>query len=423
MSRLPTRCQPMLVCLTICLVTGPSSRSHAEPPDAKPLAPITVSDQALRIHRSAILIDGHNDLPWALRKRVNSDFNRADISKNQPQFHTDIPRLQRGGVGGQFWSAYAPAETRAQKRAAQYVLEQIKLIHQMVKRYPDTFEMVDTADDIVRIRKSGKIASLIGVEGGHAIENSLALLRHYYSLGVRYMTLTHSDTLDWADSATDTARHGGLTPFGEDVVRTMNELGMLVDISHVSVETMQDALRVSQAPIIASHSSAYAIAKHPRNIPDDVLRQVAKNGGVVMVNFYSGFIVPESARRMTRMFDVRRELRKQNPKDSDFNTALQQWRKENPILPGTIHDVVDHIEHIVRVAGIDHCGIGSDYDGVSMLPAQLHDVSTYPSITQILLDRGYNAEQIHKILGGNVLRALRQAEETAQRIRTRQKRR
>jgi membrane dipeptidase len=399
-------------------MAGPSD---AESPTGKSPKPIVVSAQALRIHRSAILIDGHNDLPWALRKQVNSDFNRADISESQPRFHTDIPRLKQGGVGGQFWSAYAPAETRAQKQAAQYVLEQIKLIHEMVKRYPDTFEMAGTADDIVRIRKAGKVASLIGVEGGHAIENSLALLRHYYSLGVRYMTLTHSDTLDWADSATDTARHGGLTPFGEDVVRTMNELGMLVDISHVSVDTMQDALRVSRAPVIASHSSAFAIASHPRNIPDNVLRQIAKNGGVVMVNFYSGFVVPESARRMARMFDVRRTLRKQNADDRDFNKALKDWRKENPILPGTIHDVVDHIEHIVHTAGIDHCGIGSDYDGVSMLPDQLHDVSTYPYITQVLLDRGYNAEQIHKILGGNVLRALRQAEGVARDMQSNQK--
>ncbi|MEO1995414.1 MAG: dipeptidase [Planctomycetaceae bacterium] len=418
MSRPRTRCQTTLGFLLLCIMAGPSD---AESPTGKSPQPIVVSERALRIHRSAILIDGHNDLPWALRKQVNSDFNRADISESQPRFHTDIPRLKQGGVGGQFWSAYAPAETRAQKRAAQYVLEQIKLIHEMVKRYPDTFEMAGTADDIVRIRKAGKVASLIGVEGGHAIENSLALLRHYYSLGVRYMTLTHSDTLDWADSATDTARHGGLTPFGEDVVRTMNELGMLVDISHVSVDTMQDALRVSRAPVIASHSSAFAIAGHPRNIPDNVLRQIAKNGGVVMVNFYSGFVVPESARRMARMFDVRRTLRKQNADDRDFNKALQNWRKENPILPGTIHDVVDHIEHIVHTAGIDHCGIGSDYDGVSMLPDQLHDVSTYPHITQVLLDRGYNAEQIHKILGGNVLRALRQAEGVARDMQSNQK--
>jgi len=410
MSAPRTRFSHMLLCL---LVLSAAEHCLADPPPDKTIPPVKLSDRALRIHRSAILIDGHNDLPWALRKRANSDFNRADISEPQPRFHTDIARLKTGGVGGQFWSAYAPAETRAQKRAAQYVLEQIKLIHLMVQRYPDTFEMADTADDIVRIHKSGKIASLIGVEGGHAIENSLALLRHYYSLGVRYMTLTHSDTLDWADSATDTALHGGLTPFGEDVVRTMNELGMLVDISHVSVETMQDALRVSRAPLIASHSSAFAIAGHPRNVPDNVLRQISKNGGVVMVNFYSGFIVPESARRMARMFDVRRELRKQHPDDTAFNKALQAWRKANPILPGTIHDVVDHIEHIVRIAGIDHCGIGSDFDGVSMLPRQLHDVSTYPYITQVLLDRGYNAEQIHKILGGNVLRALRQAERVA----------
>jgi membrane dipeptidase len=375
--------------------------------------PVVLTEQALAIHRQALLIDGHNDLPWELRTRADSGFTRLDVARPQPKLHTDIPRLRQGGVGGQFWSAYVPAETARTGDSLRQTLEQIDLIHRMVRRYPDDFELALTADDLERIHRAGKVASLIGVEGGHSIQNSLGVLRQLYSMGVRYMTLTHSDTLDWADSATDDPRHGGLSPFGEEVVREMNRLGMLVDISHVSPETMHDALRVTRAPVIASHSSAYTIAPHPRNVPDDVLKLVAKNGGVVMVNFYSGFVVPESARRMARMFEVRRELRAKYPDDEEFRKAQAEWRRANPVEQGTIHLVVDHIDHIVKVAGIDHVGLGSDFDGIPLAPKQLEDVSCYPYITQELLNRGYTAEQIHKVLGRNVLRALRQSEETA----------
>jgi membrane dipeptidase len=292
-------------------------------------------------------------------------------------------------------------------------LEQIEIVHAMTKRYPETFEFARTVDDIERIQKSGKIASLIGIEGGHSIENSLETLRQLHKLGAGYMTLTHSDTLAWADSATDDPQHGGLSPFGEEVVHEMNRLGMLVDLSHVSQETMKDTLRVSKAPIIFSHSSARAIADHPRNVPDDVLRMTAKNGGVVMVNFFSGFIEPESARRMAEMFNVSRELRKKFPDDAEYEKEKARWRARNPILPGAIHDVVDHIDHIVRVAGIDHVGIGSDFDGVPTLPDQLEDVSTYPLITQALLTRGYTAEEVHRMMSGNILRVMHEAEGVA----------
>lgn len=376
--------------------------------------PVKLTDAARKLHQQCILIDGHNDLPWAMRTKAGSSFDQADIAKPQPQFHTDIPRLRKGGVGAQFWAAYVPSSSMERGRSAHMALEQIDLIHRMVRRYPKTFEFARSADDIVRIRKSGKIAALIGIEGGHAIENSLGLLRMYYGLGVRYMTLTHSSTLDWADSATDEAKHRGLSPFGEDVVHTMNELGMLVDISHVSADTMKHVLKISSAPVIASHSSAFAIAQHPRNVPDDVLLMVKKNDGVVMVNFYSGFVVPESAKRMAGLFDAMRRLRKQYPKQADYEKALRRWRKDNPIDAGTIHDLVDHIDHVVKIAGIDHVGIGSDFDGVSKLPDQLQDVSTYPYITQALLDREYSPNQIRKILGENVLRAFREAEKAAQ---------
>ncbi|MGF1583526.1 MAG: dipeptidase [Gemmataceae bacterium] len=382
------------------------------PRDKAPRGMVKLTPLALQIHKSAILVDGHNDLPWAMREG-NNKFRSIDIRKPQPKLHTDIPRLKKGNVGMQFWSAYVPASTRAKKTAVKLTLEQIDLIHRMVQTYPDVFEMAKTVDDIYRIRKKGKIASMIGVEGGHSIANSLGVLRLYHKLGVRYMTLTHSETLDWADSATDDPKSNGLSQFGEGVVREMNRLGMLVDISHVSVETMEDVLRVTKAPIIASHSSAYTVAKHARNVPDQVLKKLKKNGGVVMVNFYSGFVVPEAARSMKHMFQVYRDLKKQYPKKEDFQQAWSQWKAKHPVPKGTVHDVVDHIEHIIKVAGIDHVGIGSDYDGVSSLPSQLEDVSCYPYITQELLNRGYNRKQIHKVLGDNLLRAFQQAERVA----------
>ncbi|MAG93622.1 MAG: membrane dipeptidase [Planctomycetaceae bacterium] len=382
----------------------------AEPQSRKP---VVLTQRALELHRQCLVVDGHNDLPWTMRTKAGSSFKQADIAQSQPDFHTDIPRLRKGGVGAQFWSVYVPTTTQDDNQSAHAVLEQIDIVRRMVKRYPETFEMALTADDILRIRKQGKIASLMGIEGGHAIENSLALLRMFHGMGVRYMTLTHSVTLDWADSATDDPRSDGLSPFGEEVVRTMNELGMLIDISHVSPATMKDALRVSRAPVIASHSSAYTVAPHPRNVPDDVLKLVKKNGGVIMVNYYSAFVVPESAKTRLHMFEVGREIRKEFPKDVDYKRELDKWKKANPISAGTIHDVVDHIDHIVKVAGAEHVGLGSDYDGVSMLPEQLEDVSTYPLITQALLDREYTEAQVRNILGENVLRALRAAEKVA----------
>ncbi|WP_339733084.1 dipeptidase [uncultured Gimesia sp.] len=402
----------VLLTLAFSLILTPGLLP-AEQPDRKP---VVLTERARKLHQECLVIDGHNDLPWAMRQKAASSFKQADISQPQPKFHTDIPRLRKGNVGAQFWSAYVPSETRLERRAAHNTLEQIDLIHRMIKRYPETFEMASTADDIERIHKSGKIASMIGVEGGHSIENSLSLLRVFYGLGVRYMTLTHSDSLDWADSATDDAKNKGLSPFGEEVVLTMNRLGMLVDISHVSPETMDDVLRVSKAPIIASHSSARAIADHARNVPDDILLKIKQNGGVVMVNYFSGFVVPESARQMTEMFNVRRELKQKYPKESEFNREYNRWKSSHKMKPGTIHDVVDHIDHIAKVAGVEHVGIGSDFDGVSSLPKQLEDVATYPLITQALLDRGYTDQQIKQIMGQNLMRVLREAEKVAKQL-------
>jgi membrane dipeptidase len=319
--------------------------------------PFPISREALEIHHSGMLFDGHNDLPWEIRNKAGASFDRADISQPQPRFHTDIPRLRKGGLKAQFWSVYVPAETAVTGDALLRTLEQIDLVHRMIARYPETFELARTSDEVERIVQAGKIASMLGVEGGYSIQESLAVLRRYHDLGVRYMTLTHSKSLSWADSATDEPRVHGLSEFGEEVVREMNRLGMLVDLSHVSIDTMKAALRVTQAPVIFSHSSARAICDHPRNVPDEVLRMLPQNGGVVMINFFSTFVAPT-------------EVLAKDPK------AL-----------GTLSDVCDHIEHVIQVAGIDHVGIGSDFDGVPRLPVGLEDASTYPRITQELLKR------------------------------------
>ena len=347
---------------------------------------VVLTPEAAAIHAEGMLFDGHNDLPWEIREKGNSSFENLDISKPQPTLHTDIDRLRSGGVKAQFWSVFVPADHDKTGDALLQTLHQISIVKTMMQRYPETFEFASTADDIERIIKSGRIASMMGVEGGYSIENELSNLQRLYDEGCRYMTLTHSKSLKWADSATDEPVCHGLSDFGREVVLEMNRLGMLVDLSHVSPETMKAALATTKAPVIFSHSSARAICDHPRNVPDDVLPLVKKNGGVVMVNFFSSFIVP------TEQLKLDKEAR------------------------GSLHDVVDHIEHLVSIAGIDHVGIGSDYDGVPRLPDQLESVATYPLITQELLNRGYDREAIHKILGGNVMRVLRKAEDVAKQM-------
>lgn len=347
-----------------------------------------VAARARALHKHTPLIDGHNDYPWALRDLdPGRDFGKADISKPVPSLMTDIPRLRQGGVGGQFWSVYTPS-TMQGKEAVRVTLEQIDTVHRMTKRWPETFEMAYAAADIERSFKAGRIGSLIGMEGGHSIDNSLATLRMFHALGARYMTLTHSANLPWADASTDTAVLGGLSKFGEEVVREMNRLGMLVDLSHVSPATMEDALRVSAAPVIFSHSSAKAICNVPRNVPDNVLQLTAKNGGVVMVTFVPGFISQAVA-------------------DHDAKKSA------GPAPRATLSQVADHIDHIRKVAGIDHVGLGGDFDGITQVVAGLEDVSKYPDLTAELLTRGYSDQDIKKILGLNVLRVMRQAEKVA----------
>ena len=373
----------------------------------------SISERAKQIHRASYVWDGHNDLPWALRERNDLRIEKTDLN-NEPKLHTDIPRLRAGNVGAQFWSVFVPSKTRHSGTAFQTTIEQIDCVYALVKKYPDVFEIALNSNDVERIRSSGKIASLMGVEGGHSIENSIGKLKELFARGARYMTLTHGDTLDWADAATDDSKSDGLSPFGEEIVREMNRMGMLVDLSHVSPATMSDALDVTTAPIIFSHSSAMSIANHPRNVPDDILRRVQSNGGIVMINFFSGFVVPESAKNMKDMFGVRREFEKEFGSDSDLaKNAMLKWRSSHPIYPGDASIVVEHIDHVAKIAGVDHVGLGSDYDGIEVVPKGLEDVSTYPLLTELLLRKGYSENDIHKIMSGNMMRVLKACEGAA----------
>jgi membrane dipeptidase len=326
---------------------------------------------------------------------------------------TDIARLRTGGVGGQFWSVYVPAELQGQA-AVTATLEQIDIVHRMMRKYPETFELALTADDVERVFKKGKIGSLIGMEGGHSIDSSLGALRMFHRLGARYMTLTHSRNIPWADAATDAPALGGLSPFGEQVVREMNWLGMLVDLSHVSPDTMADAIAVSAAPVIFSHSSARAVNDVPRNVPDNVLQMLPKNGGVVMVTFVPGFLSPKvTAWNQSQTAEENRLKQTLAADPAALKTAMAAWTKANPAPRATIADAADHIDHIKKVAGIDHIGLGGDYDGITSVPLGLEDVSTYPALTAELLRRGYKDDEIKKILGLNILRVMRAAEKVS----------
>jgi membrane dipeptidase len=408
--------------VAVAIVTSPWMAGFIQPAygdDSSPRdrKPIVLTDRARQLHAHSLLIDGHNDMPWEIRKQAASSFDKMDISKPQATLQTDIPKLRAGGVGAQFWSVWVPVELGYKGEALGTTLEQIELVKSMIARYPETFALALTADDIERIHGEGKIASLIGVEGGHCIQESLAALEKLYSLGARYMTLTHTDSLSWADSSTDAAKSHGLTPFGKQVVRKMNELGMMVDISHVSAKTMNDTLDVSQAPVIFSHSSAFAVCEHPRNVPDDVLKRLKEKDGVVMVNFFSGYVVPSAAKISLEVMDYERELKTKYDDKDKVESELKRWKATHKYPRGTIHDLLDHIDHIAKVAGPEYVGIGSDYDGVSLLPTQLEDASTYPYITQGLIDRGYTDNQIKGILGGNLLRVMRGAESCAAKFR------
>jgi len=358
---------------------GPAALAAQESPE----------ERARRILAETPLIDGHNDLPWQIRNYEEAPMDVAayDLTRRTPG-HTDLDRLEEGMLGAQFWSIYIPCQAR-EWGPARTQLEQIDIASRIFQAHPDVFGPAYSASDVERVFGEGRIASLMGMEGGHAIENSLGALRAYYRAGARYMTLTHGCTLDWADSATDDARHGGLTEFGREVVREMNWLGMLVDLSHVSPEVMHDALDVARAPVIFSHSSAKALTNHDRNVPDDVLRRLPENGGVVMVTFVPSFVSEE----------------------------VRTYEGPSEGAPrATLEDVADHIDHVRDVAGIEHVGIGGDFDGISSVPVGLEDVSTYPALFAELARRGWSDDDLRALAGGNLLRVLREAESTARRM-------
>ncbi len=365
------------------------------------------------------LIDGHNDLPWIIRDKFQGHLDKVDLRKDtrllglETPMHTDIARLREGGVGAQFWSVYIPVEVTGTP-AILAVLEQIDIVHTLSVMYPDVFEMAYTAQDIERIHAAHKIACLIGIEGGHAIDNSLVVLRDLYRTGARYMTLTHWKNTDWADAATAKPEHGGLTDFGRQVVQEMNWIGMLVDLSHVSPETMNDALDVTRAPVIFSHSSVLEFSGHPRNVPDDVLRRLVQNDGVVMINFATAFISEEARQYGAVKAGEEKRLQTLYPQDPErVKLELKMWQETYPDPGATLEQVANHIDAARKIAGIDHIGIGSDFDGIQYTPKGLEDVSRYPALLAELLKRGYTKEDIAKIAGLNMLRVLKQCEKIA----------
>jgi len=404
----------LLAALPCIALAAPQSRQDKNP-----------SARVEHVLAETPVIDGHNDLPWEIRTKFGNVGN-LDLAADTSNLHgkdgsdvhlmTDIPRLRKGHVGAQFWSVWIPASVTGPE-AVQMTLEQIDIVRNMVAKYPKDFEMASTADDIQRIEKAGRIASLIGVEGGHQIDNSLAVLREYYALGARYMTLTHFKNTDWADSATDKPEHHGLTAFGRAVVHEMNRLGMLVDLSHVSPDTMKAALETTQAPVMFSHSSARALDDHPRDVPDDVLRMVKQNHGIVMANFYPAFVSQAAASwdaaraGASAKFDALYVGQPDRAK-----AAMDKWRKEHPQPQATIAQVADHIDHIRKIAGVESVGIGSDFDGIEVTPVGLDGVDKYPALFEELARRGWTDDELAGLAGRNLLRVMREAEQAAAKL-------
>jgi len=374
--------------------------------------------RARRVLSTTPLVDGHNDLPWAIRESATNprDVDAYDLRKKTPG-HTDLDRLKKGMIGAQFWSIYIPGEIK-DSGYARVQLEQIDIARRIVEKYPDRLQWALTADAVRSSFKAGKIGSLLGLEGGHAIENSLGALRAYYDLGARYMTLTHNVTLDWADAALDAPKHGGLTSFGKEVVHEMNRLGMLVDLSHVSPGTMSDALDATEAPVIFSHSGSRELVDHPRNVPDSILARLPKNGGVVMVPFVTSFVSKDVKAWDDARAAAQNDARQRAGNDSAaVRRAMDEWTSGHPQPKATLGQVADHIEHVRKVAGVDHVGIGSDFDGITDLVVGLEDVSKFPDLFAELSRRGWTDADLKKLAGENVLRVLKQAEVVSARLK------
>ncbi|HEV2802346.1 MAG TPA: membrane dipeptidase [Pyrinomonadaceae bacterium] len=415
----------------VLLLAAFAANAHAQTKETTKAAPVTDTlrasnvapgarderlwQRALKLQRSSIVVDTHNDI-LSIMFDENYDLGQSSVGK----YHTDIARMKEGGLSAEFFSVYVDRTYAARGGSARRALDLIDSVYRAAEKYPNDLMMAYSTADIRRAKKAKKIAALMGIEGGHAIENSLSALRDFYRLGIRYMTLTHNNTNDWADACCDTSKHNGLSDFGKEVVREMNRIGMLVDVSHVSDKTMSDVLDISTAPVIASHSSARALANRPRNIPDELLRRFAKNGGVVMINFYPVFIdqkaIEASEARNARLKpqrDALNERYKNDPKRLD--EELTKLNEANPLPPTPLSVLVDHFDHVAKVAGIDHVGIGSDFDGVPYLPEGMKDISQLPNLTYELLRRGYSERDVRKVLGENFLRAFAEAERVAQR--------
>ncbi|WP_460627389.1 dipeptidase [Intrasporangium mesophilum] len=385
---------------------GTDPRSHPDP-----LA------EARELLSASPLIDGHNDLPWAAREQVRYDFEALDLTRKVATTQTDLPRLAEGGVGGQFWSVFVPSTLQGDS-AVIATLEQIDGVHRMIGTYADRLALARTADEVERANASGRIASLLGAEGGHSIGSSLATLRLLHVLGVRYMTLTHNDNTPWADSATDVPAVGGLTEFGREVVREMNRLGMMVDLSHVAATTMRHALEATDAPVVFSHSSALALCDTPRNVPDDVLEALPANGGICMVTFVPEFVSPATAGWRVEAAAAAAQVGVDAKDWEAFGVFTASWSADHPKPDASIDQVVAHLEHVRDTAGIDHVGIGGDYDGTDTFPVGLDDVSGYPRLVAALLDRGWSSGDVHKLVRGNTLRVMRDVESVARELQT-----
>lgn len=408
------------VVLPLALLLAPQPASLAAQRAGQPLRTADYATRVAHVRqllKTTPLMDAHNDLPWAMREYAAAplDVEAYDISKPTKGM-TDIARMRKGGMGGQFWSVYIPGEIR-DSGYARVQLEQIDIARRVIERYPKDLQFARTAAEVRAAHKAGRIGSLLGMEGGHAIENSLGALRAYYALGARYMTLTHNVTLDWADAALDKPVHGGLTPFGKEVVREMNRLGMLVDLSHVSPGVMSHALDVTEAPVLFSHSAARALTDVARNVPDSILARLPKNGGVVMVTFVPGFTSQAVVNFAAQERAVRDSIAKALPGNKAAqDKALDAWRAAHPAPRSTIKDVADHMDHIKQVAGAAHVGMGGDFDGITEVVEGLEDVSTYPALLAELVKRGWTDTEIRGVAGENVLRVLQRAEQVAARL-------
>ena len=391
-----------LIALSVSIVAGAQQRDPA-------------TERAMRLLRDAPVFDGHNDYPWQVRQIAQGDLEQLDLRRSQDELMTDFARLEAGGVGAQFWSVYVPSPEPGTDPAVSVTqtLEQIDIVHRMVARYPEHLALALTADDVEQARRDQRIASLIGMEGGHSINSSLGTLRMMYRLGARYMTLTHGLNTPWADSGTDTPQNDGLSDFGIEVVREMNRLGMLVDLSHVSPATMNDVLDVVTAPVIFSHSSARALTNVPRNVPDQVLARLPDNGGVIMVTFVPGFISQDVADYSVRSAAERDRLTALGGSPAAVDRMMTTWADDNPAPRASLIQVADHIDHIRSVAGVDHIGLGSDFDGISSVPLGLEDVSTFPMLLAELIRRGYSDNDIRQISYRNILRVMEEAESAA----------